>query len=372
MRIKSTLLRITALTTLLLTIFAHPVGPVLAQEAGIRVMPGAPTIGVNQTVVVSITIANVTNLYAAEFHMQFDPSIVEVVDANTGTAGVQIAAGSFLSPDIIAQNQANNAVGTIDFAISQSSPSAPVSGNGTLATITFRARATGSSPIAFTSVTLSNNVGATIAVADQNGVITVATTAPAATATAPAPTATAPAATATAPAPTATVAPSTPTGTPVPATPTPTAAPRTPTPVATPRAPTTGIQGYHTVRSGETLFSIGRAYATQPDAIARQNGIVNTSRIFVGTRLGIPVAPWSRIPAGPVAARQFTPGGTAPAPTPAPSPAPATCRFYHTVQRGNTLTAIAIRYGTNIWAISRANNIANVNLIFAGQVLCIP
>ena len=378
--------RITAFVALLLTLFAHPGGPARAQTPNIRVMPGAPTIGVGQTVVVSITMDNIANLYAAEFHMQFDPAIVEVVDANTAAAGIQITPGSFLSPDIVAQNQANNAIGTIDFAVSQRAPSAPVSGSGTLATITFRGLATGTSAVAFTSVALSNNVGAPIAAVGQNGTITVESTAPeasptptntpvpAATATTPPPTHTP---TAVPPTPTGTLPPATPTGTPAPATPTGTPAPATPTrtpapatPVPTQPPPATGIQGHHTVRAGETLFSIGRAYATQPNAIASRNGIVNPNQLFVGTRLAIPVAPWSPVPAGPVAVRQFTPGAPAPGPGPTPAP-PAGCRFRHTVQRGDTLTALAIRYGTNIIAIGRSNSNDNLNLIFFAQVLCI-
>lgn len=394
MRTKSYLFRILTFITLLLTLFAHPAGPALAADPVVRVMPAAPTVQVGQTVVVSITVDAVTNLFGLEFHMQFDPAVLEVVDANTAVPGVQIAPGSFLSPDIAPQNQANNTVGTIDFALSQTSPSTPVSGSGTLATITFRGRAAGSSTVAFTSVSLSNNVGATITASAQNGVVTVSATAPAATATstAAAPTATTAPPTATTAPPTATTAPPTPTATvgagatPA-ATPTATSTPvRTPTPVGptptpirtTPTAPaqpsTCALQGHHVVRAGETLYSIGRAYATQPTFISSCNGIVNPSRIFIGTRLGIPTAAWTQIPAGPVAVRQFTPGSPppAPGPTPGPTPVPATCRFYHTVQRGETLTRISIRYGSTIWAIGRANRINNLNIIFAGQVLCVP
>lgn len=41
----------------------------------------------------------------------------------------------------------------------------------------------------------------------------------------------------------------------------------------------------------------------------------------------------------------------------------------YTVQRGNTLSQIASRYGTTVEEIARINNIQNVNLIFPGQVL---
>jgi len=44
----------------------------------------------------------------------------------------------------------------------------------------------------------------------------------------------------------------------------------------------------------------------------------------------------------------------------------------HIVQRGETLNRIALRYGTTVQAIATANNIANVNRIYAGQRLTIP
>lgn len=41
----------------------------------------------------------------------------------------------------------------------------------------------------------------------------------------------------------------------------------------------------------------------------------------------------------------------------------------YTVQRGNTLSQIARRYGTTVQEIARINGIKNVNLIFPGQIL---
>lgn len=44
----------------------------------------------------------------------------------------------------------------------------------------------------------------------------------------------------------------------------------------------------------------------------------------------------------------------------------------YTVQRGNTLSGIALRYGTTVREIASINNIKNINLIFPGQILKIP
>lgn len=48
------------------------------------------------------------------------------------------------------------------------------------------------------------------------------------------------------------------------------------------------------------------------------------------------------------------------------------CAAQHTVQRGENLFRIGLTHGVAWPAIAQANNLANPNLIFVGQVLCIP
>jgi spore germination protein len=45
---------------------------------------------------------------------------------------------------------------------------------------------------------------------------------------------------------------------------------------------------YHTVRYGQTLYSIARHYGVSSDAIARCNGIRNVDKIYAGECLCIP------------------------------------------------------------------------------------
>lgn len=57
----------------------------------------------------------------------------------------------------------------------------------------------------------------------------------------------------------------------------------------------------------------------------------------------------------------------------AASPAAAqTCQTQHIVRAGDTLANIGRRYGVSWTAIAQANNLANANIIYSGQVLCIP
>lgn len=63
---------------------------------------------------------------------------------------------------------------------------------------------------------------------------------------------------------------------------------------------------------------------------------------------------------------QWQAGGVAPQPTPVPvQPASGT----YTVKPGDTLSAIASRYGTSYQELARINNIADPNKIYPGQVL---
>ncbi len=52
--------------------------------------------------------------------------------------------------------------------------------------------------------------------------------------------------------------------------------------------------------------------------------------------------------------------------------APSTPAKSYTIAAGDTLSAISQRYGVSVSAIAKANNIQNINQIYAGQRLIIP
>ena len=107
----------------------------------------------------------------------------------------------------------------------------------------------------------------------------------------------------------------------------------------------------HVVRRGETLYSIARRYGTTVGAIMRANNL-RSYTIYVGQRLTIPVSRSSRS-SGSDRLNPLNP-------------------LTYVVQPGDTLYSIARRFGTTVWAIARANGIANPNSIRRGQRLIIP
>ncbi len=106
----------------------------------------------------------------------------------------------------------------------------------------------------------------------------------------------------------------------------------------------------YVVQPGDTLFSIAQRFGVSVESIAMANNIVNPNLIYAGQRLVIPT-------------------GYAPPYKPVYAPPAATV---YIVQPGDTLFSIALRFGTTVQAIALANNIANPNVIFAGQRLIIP
>jgi LysM repeat protein len=55
-----------------------------------------------------------------------------------------------------------------------------------------------------------------------------------------------------------------------------------------------------------------------------------------------------------------------------PPPPSQSCRYYHTVTWGDTMLGLSRWYGVSAWAIGQANGIYNLNIIYRGQTLCIP
>ena len=105
--------------------------------------------------------------------------------------------------------------------------------------------------------------------------------------------------------------------------------------------------GIHVVRPGENLYRIALRYGLTYQTLAAANGIANPNHIYVGQRLTIPGA-----------------GGAS------SSPAPSAGTYV--IRPGDTLSAIALRYGISVWTLAQFNTIRNPSLIYVGQVLRIP
>lgn len=95
----------------------------------------------------------------------------------------------------------------------------------------------------------------------------------------------------------------------------------------------------YTVQKGDTLSHIAQRFHTTINELAKQNNIQNPNRIFPGQTLHI--------------------GKTN----------KTTTEKYYTVQKGDTLSHIAVKFGTTVEQLTKLNNIKNPNLIRPGQKL---
>ncbi len=157
LRLKRTVLVEVLFEVLLVVILcAVPAAPISSAQTGtvFRPDPLNLEIGVGQVEALNIVIENVKDLYGVEAHLKFDPSVVEVVDADSGKDGIQVIPGGFPQPDFVAVNKADNKAGTIDFAATQLNPTPPVSGGGIAFTIQFRGKTLGKK----TKITAKGNI----------------------------------------------------------------------------------------------------------------------------------------------------------------------------------------------------------------------
>lgn len=124
----------------------------------------------------------------------------------------------------------------------------------------------------------------------------------------------------------------------------------------------TGNAATYVVKQGETLFKIAVRFNLTVQELAAANGITNPALIYAGQVLKIP------------GKGEVIPTAAAPAPTsppPQPTAVPQATGTY-TVQVGDTLYKIAVRFKTTTTVLIRLNNLTNPNIVYIGQVLKVP
>ena len=114
-------------------------------------------------------------------------------------------------------------------------------------------------------------------------------------------------------------------------------------PVCIPVPPAACPGTIYAIQAGDTLFALANRFGTTVEAILAANPGIDPNRLTIGQRICIPV--------------------TAP---------PACPGFTYTIQAGDTLFSLAARFNTTVQAIINANPGIDPNRLAIGQRICIP
>lgn len=132
---------------------------------------------------VPVEIRDVTDLYAFDIELSFDPEYLEFEDADPNKAGIQPGFGTFLDPGMTLFNLIDPEEGLIRVVMSQINPSEPKSGSGNLLVLYLTGLKTGQTTLEVTKVELSTRYGEAITVSGVDAEIEIVTDAPVVTAT---------------------------------------------------------------------------------------------------------------------------------------------------------------------------------------------
>jgi len=102
---------------------------------------------------------------------------------------------------------------------------------------------------------------------------------------------------------------------------------------------------YHVVRRGDTLSVLAVRYGISVAALRRLNNMGSKTVLQVGRKLKLPAAVQSQ---------------------------PVKRSAYYVVRRGDTLSGLAARYGTSVAALRRLNNMGSKTVLQVGRKLKLP
>jgi LysM repeat protein len=122
----------------------------------------------------------------------------------------------------------------------------------------------------------------------------------------------------------------------------------------------------HVVAPGESLYAVAAADGLSVDQLAAANGLSADSQLTAGSTLAIPPQTGDAVPTS--SASVSTSDTSAPAQTPATS---ASSGGGYVVQPGDTLSAIAARYGVSVGDLAAANGLDAAGILPAGATLSV-
>jgi LysM repeat protein len=124
----------------------------------------------------------------------------------------------------------------------------------------------------------------------------------------------------------------------------------------------------YTIKRGDTISGIAGRYGVSTQSLLGLNGLSRSSIIYPGQVISLG---GSALAIEPVSSVTPAVPSDPPSTPPTSSPAPVIDNSY-TIKAGDTVTAIAARFGVSVDAILGANGLSRASIIYAGRKLTIP
>jgi len=162
--------------------FAAPAAA--APSGSVSMNPANTSLDAGEDVTLTLDLGGI-DIHEVHLGVTYNASVVQVVDADGATAGVQVLPGPFPGDDAagaVLQNTVSSGIINYQYALDGDDE---VSGNGTVATVQFHAVANGNANLAWSVRTISDGNGATSAASGSAAIIVVGGAIPTST---PAPT----------------------------------------------------------------------------------------------------------------------------------------------------------------------------------------
>lgn len=141
---------------------------IFALDGGVKVLPESTNVNINETFIIDINISSSAEIYAADFSLGFNSSLIMALNVSEGNFLKKDGASTF-----VAVNKINNTAGYVQIGSTRFNTQTGVTGNGSLARIEFQAINNGISSLDFIKLALLDSNLSEVNIITSGGVVNV-------------------------------------------------------------------------------------------------------------------------------------------------------------------------------------------------------
>lgn len=119
---------------------------------------------VDDTMTVAVNVRGAPSVYGVELALRYDPTRIEVLDADDGKTGVQVLPGDFIADEkrlFVVRNSVDSK-GSINYILTRLNPAAPEAGSGVLARMRLRMKQEGDTALCIETAKFGTREGTVV------------------------------------------------------------------------------------------------------------------------------------------------------------------------------------------------------------------